>query len=305
MFNFTTTHVLNADSVIEDLGNGKIRVARGLDLDKNGILNVYHKEATASTPAEIQFPAIVDLKGKRVMIELRPLDGADSTFANALVDKNKVIYVEVPEVLPKVNGVDITFVQLIQKYQLFMYGKELLVAEAGSDVKFQAAEGVDIVKAEIQKMKEVTCACTDSVVNPQPWETETEFEEANAVAEKKFVHAEGDFGTYSWLIRNLRLPTGANMAWMNINADEMPVPGCLYDQYTIHYIKNRGILGMNAVGELSRSHTVHVLYVPAGVDVSALGTPVDFDATKTVDNDPTTLAFDGEKFEGDIHETKA
>jgi hypothetical protein len=69
------------------------------------------------------------------------------------------------------------------------------------------------------------------------------------------------FGTYTHLLKDLRLPTAANTNWLAINQEERPIPGELYNQYTLQYVKNRGIMGQSAVGSLAVSATNHVFYV--------------------------------------------
>jgi hypothetical protein len=69
------------------------------------------------------------------------------------------------------------------------------------------------------------------------------------------------FGTYTHLMKDLRLPTAANTNWLAVNQEERPVPGALYNQYTIEYVKPRGIMGQSAVGMLATSSTLHVFYV--------------------------------------------
>lgn len=71
------------------------------------------------------------------------------------------------------------------------------------------------------------------------------------------------FGTYEQLLKDLRLPTIENFRWTSPIASEMPVPGNKYDQYTIHQISCRGVLGGSAVGEVTHSKTTHVFFVPA------------------------------------------
>lgn len=81
-----------------------------------------------------------------------------------------------------------------------------------------------------------------------------------ATEEGYFVGKEG-FGTYSFLLHNLRLPTSARTRAFGINQDETPIVGAKYNQYTIHYCTNRGVLGLNAVGDTVKSVTTHVFYV--------------------------------------------
>ena len=49
------------------------------------------------------------------------------------------------------------------------------------------------------------------------------------------------------------------------NQDENPIIGAKYNQYTIHYCTDRGVLGTNAVGDTVKSVTTHVFYVNQNV----------------------------------------
>jgi len=77
------------------------------------------------------------------------------------------------------------------------------------------------------------------------------------------------FGTYRYMIKNLRLPTAANTRWNRIVTDETPIYGAKYNQYIIKYCTNRGIMGSDAVGEVTKSLTNHVFYVEDGYDTDA------------------------------------
>ena len=69
------------------------------------------------------------------------------------------------------------------------------------------------------------------------------------------------FGTYRNMIKDYRLPTAANTRWNKIIQDETPVVGAKYNQYTIEYCVNRGLMGGAAVGQQVKSKTTHVFFV--------------------------------------------
>lgn len=72
------------------------------------------------------------------------------------------------------------------------------------------------------------------------------------------------FGDTAWIINNFQLPTYVNTNWMALHQDERPIPGKLYNQFTIHAVADRGELtGMGAVGQKLASKTTHVFYVLA------------------------------------------
>jgi hypothetical protein len=70
------------------------------------------------------------------------------------------------------------------------------------------------------------------------------------------------FGTYSQLIKDLRLPTAAHTGWNSVQKDEMPVVGATYDQYIItYYAPSTANPSFTAVGNRSMSETTHVFWV--------------------------------------------
>lgn len=69
------------------------------------------------------------------------------------------------------------------------------------------------------------------------------------------------FGTYRNIMKNLRLPSAANLRFGHIVEDEAPILGAEYDQFTIYYCVHRGILGSDAVGDDVTSVTCHVFFV--------------------------------------------
>lgn len=72
---------------------------------------------------------------------------------------------------------------------------------------------------------------------------------------------ENSFGTYSQIIKDLRLPTAANYQWSHIRQVETPIVGAIYDQYIIEYCAPSTNDGMQAVGQRMDSYTTHVFWV--------------------------------------------
>ena len=70
------------------------------------------------------------------------------------------------------------------------------------------------------------------------------------------------FGTYSQLLKDLRLPTAVHNHWLSVQKDEMPIVGALYDQYIItYYAPSTANPSFTAVGNRSMSETTHVFWV--------------------------------------------
>lgn len=135
--------------------------------------------------------------------------------------------------------------KIIDKNQLFVIGNALLkVTASDNTLTIQTAEEFQrISKCELVNITNAEEA--PSVV-------------AGAVTESSTKPADA-FGTYSYLVKNLRLPTVENLRW---NAkSEMPVVGALYDQYIFEVEAPAGNGGLHAVGQRMTSHTIHSFWV--------------------------------------------
>ena len=70
------------------------------------------------------------------------------------------------------------------------------------------------------------------------------------------------FGTYSQLLKDLRLPTANHNHWLSVQKDEMPIVGAVYTQYIINYCApSTANPSFTAVGNRSMSKTTHVFWV--------------------------------------------
>lgn len=145
----------------------------------------------------------------------------------------------------------------IKRYGLDTEGEKMLVIKAEGDTLTLTAVN------EYQRFKRYSLEKLDNRAY-QGMGDWIPVENAQGVkAEDVYQVTEGKegFGTYSWILHNLRIPTSARNDMFSPNYEETPVVGGIYDQYTIHYCKNRGSLGLNAVGDQTMSHTTHVFYV--------------------------------------------
>ena len=69
------------------------------------------------------------------------------------------------------------------------------------------------------------------------------------------------FGTYSQIIKDLRLPTAANYQWLATRKVEIPIVGAVYNQYIIEYHAPANSHPLSVVGGRLDSHTTHVFWV--------------------------------------------
>ena len=287
MFQFTTTTVINSNEdytsglkplwSAQEAKDGKpanMNIKRHLKFIKDNVVSITKAEYTAPKIAK----ATLDLSqlGKtqgnfRIAMYIKlAQSSANSYYANDLVFKGKPFYIE----FIWNSGEDAATVakkikDIVKKYMVTVYEKELVkVTNDGTKVvidgidEYQRFERVDI---EEYVKGEASMFGTYEVVKSAMTKAHKEDPEYDA----NFTIEQGveGFGTYQWILKNLRLPTAARTSWTAINADEAPIIGAKYNEYIIRYCVNRGIMGGDAVGEVTKSLTTHVFYV--NQDVSA------------------------------------
>lgn len=282
MFQFTTTNVLNSlkdlttgkdlITVIATSGSEETRIKRVGNFKKVNVQDIYYTPGSEAELAAVCFDMTgLEADGKyRLNLYIGLTQGsADSRYANDLYHKGKAFSIDFVADADASKTAE-NLVNILNKYDILVYGDRQLKASAKTT--FVAIEAVNeyqrFVRANIEKLDpnayfemgdykvvkgldKLTVQTTrDAVVK-----------DGAPVNEGKFVGKEG-FGTYSYLLHNLRLPTDARSGAFAWNKEESPVPGVIYDEYVLHYCADRGELGMNAVGDTVKSVTTHVFYVP-------------------------------------------
>ena len=94
------------------------------------------------------------------------------------------------------------------------------------------------------------------------------------------------FGTYSQIVKDLRLPTAANYQWLATRKVEIPIVGAVYNQYIIEYHAPANSHPLSVVGGRLDSHTTHVFWVKNDTELvtawenalKTLGDIIDSDA---------------------------
>ena len=133
---------------------------------------------------------------------------------------------------------------------------------------------------------EETADYDDEVATMNP----NEVQAADPIALVKF--GKNAFGTYSQIIKDLRLPTAANYQWSAIRQVETPIVAATYNQYIIEYHAPANSHPLSVVGGRLDSYTTHVFWVKNDTDlVSAwetalkeVGTIIDSDTNAEVSN---------------------
>ena len=71
-----------------------------------------------------------------------------------------------------------------------------------------------------------------------------------------------EFATAKWIVENLRFPSRPNLRYTPLYADEAPVAGTIYTEYSFEYKVKRSVPGgLSAVGQVVDSVTRIVFYV--------------------------------------------
>lgn len=295
MFNFTTTHVINSNydfstnKALWSLGkdkDGKVTLnIKGVNNFKAGNVEKIYK-APYTEPkfakAEIDFAEIPSSVKKgdtlRLSIYIRLAEADQSSYyANDTRYKGRPFTIEFPW-LGSASATLKNVAKLIRKYGLLVFEKEVVKA---------TVNGAKLVLDAVNEFQRFHVIKLEKYLDPQElykpeWE---ELDDEDLVTIKE-VGNEG-FGTYGWVLRNIKLPTHMHTTAWAPKQDEMPIPGAHYNQYTIHYCVNRGPLGLNAVGDTVKSVTTSVFYV----NTALLGTDVNMtDETGSIDSEGKEVA---------------
>ena len=328
MFQFTTTNVINSN---KDLTTGKpLWSAQEAAGDKPASLHVKRVNKFIATNIVAIYKAEAhDAENAKVTLDFSQVNGTagdvfrlhiyvglsqasqSSLYANDLQWKGKPFSVDFVWGDSAADTVT-KLVKTINKYAAMVYNKKMLnVTNSGTYITIEATD-------EYQRFRFVNIEKFDAdayhgmgeynVVRSLDDLTEADSNaEVTATAEGYFQGKEG-FGTYPFLLHNLRLPTYARNRWLALNQDETPIVGAKYNQYTIYYCVNRGILGDNAVGDLVKSRTTHVFYVRQDLAtefeaaLAKVGTVITVDKVGTPD--PGTVAGDVDTLQQDVAQLK-
>lgn len=170
---------------------------------------------------------------------------------------------------------------MLKKNHVFLCDKDLInVSVSGSKLILEGA-------TEYQRFRKIEISTFDAYDDYADKVAELDPTKTAATDIKLDERGKNSFGTYSQIIKDLRLPTAANYQWTHIRQVETPIVGAIYNQYIVEYEAPATNDGLHAVGQRMTSHTVHVFWVKndAGL-ISAwetvlgtVGTVVDVDAT--------------------------
>lgn len=170
---------------------------------------------------------------------------------------------------------------MLKKNHVFLCDKDLInVSVSGSKLILEGA-------TEYQRFRKIEISTFDAYDDYADKVAELDPTKTAATDIKLDERGKNSFGTYSQIIKDLRLPTAANYQWTHIRQVETPIVGAIYNQYIVEYEAPATNDGLHAVGQRMTSHTVHVFWVKNDTDLisawetvlGTVGTIVDVDAT--------------------------
>lgn len=141
--------------------------------------------------------------------------------------------------------------KVIKKDQLFLIDKNIVTVTAN--------EGVLTLEGTGEYLRFKTLEIKLFGLDTEYPETVASLEDGVGITVVE--RGSNSFGTYSQIVKDLRLPTAANYQWTHIRQSETPIVGATYDQFIIEYQDNAVNHGYQAVGERLMSNTLHVFWV--------------------------------------------
>lgn len=258
MFQYTNTIVLNS---LKDATTGLDKIVTGSDYIEVRRVNKFmkanvtamHKRA-ASDPVLGKAVFTVTNPGAgiyRLKLYMRLSGSQNSYYSNDFVFKGKPFAYEYKIASDSTTAADVAaeIKRVIDKIQTFYGDKYINVTVSGATLTINCTDEYQLLtEAKIQKLN---TSANDPLTNEV-------FED---VADGTITKSVEGFGTYTHIIKDLRLPTIESRRFEAVNQEELPVPGAKYNQYTIEYTVDRGLFGGAAVGQQVTSNTRHVFYV--------------------------------------------
>lgn len=299
MFQYTNTIVLNSlkdvttglDKFVERTIDGQpaLDVRRVNLFKKPNVSKMFKRVASDPVIGNVSFKMTQQDAGiYRIKLYMRLSGSQNSYYANDFVFKGKPLVYEFRIASNTTPGANVAAEakRVIDKIQT-LYGDKWIKTRVDGDVL--TISGTDeyqlFTEAKLQKLN----TAADNALTNEVFED---------IAEGTIVPCKEGFGTYTHILKDLRLPTIESRRFEAVNQEELPIPGMKYNQYTIYYKVDRGLFGGAALGQQVTSMTTHVFYVLESISetfetmLSKLGTiteeekPIKIDSG--VDDQPTT-----------------
>lgn len=275
MFNFQKEVVINSAEQFKVVdvtsgGAGKPKIDKKLRVHDGGEYfdkyfvdhKIYKTNFEEGKEFELILHAPEDILGQhiQILIELGLDNDYRGDYGSALWYFRKPLLVDLE--LPKENEAAAEEIYKALVKAVPAEYKFVELSHSGGNVTVKGADSYQKVRKVVISRYECEDRCAGSseepveVTNLSAGELLKGNDYANYTANK------AEFGTYEYLIHNLRLPTYENLRFTSPSAVEMPIKGAKYIQYSFAYSVPRvGFGGLSVVGQVVQSTTVHTFYV--------------------------------------------
>ena len=260
MFNWTTTTLINEIPNNKIVKDGVLRIGKHL-FEKRWVESIRkakgHKMELCEATVDLSKVNLGDATVARLYIYVGLEGSEESIYANDWYRKGMPLSVSFAVGTAAEMGKAI--VDTIKTFNVFTKVKKVL------DVTTDG-EGKVTIKGthEHQRLQKIAILVEDpnSKLGEEKVVAEYEMNRKTNAAITIVNPGVNGFGTYSQLLKDLRLPTAAHNSWLSVQKDEMPVVGAIYHQYIInYYAPSTANPSFTAVGNRSMSETTHVFWV--------------------------------------------
>ena len=293
MFNWTTTTLINEIPNNKVVKEGVLRIGKHL-FEKRWVESIRkakgHKMELCEATIDLSKVNLGDATVARLYIYVGLEGSEESIYANDWYRKGMPLSVSFAVGTAAEMGKAI--VDTVKTFNVFTKVKKVL------DVTTDG-EGKVTIKGthEHQRLQKIAILVEDpaSKLGEEKVVAEYEMNRKENAAITIVNPGVNGFGTYSQLLKDLRLPTAAHNNWLSVQKDEMPVVGAIYHQYIInYYAPSTANPSFTAVGNRSMSETTHVFWVREDLvsDWEAVLATIDPDAG----NLETVVVAEGKRF---------
>ena len=270
MFNWTTTTLVNEipANFVYDENKGVVRIGKHL-FEKRWVENIRKAEGKTVELCEANLDlakvkdaiaaneATKNASVARLYIYVGLEGSEESIYANDWYRKGMPLSVSF-NVTSDASEMAAAIADTVKTFNVFTKVKKVLdVAATGNILNIKGTHEHQRIE-KIQVLVEVGAGEEKAVVDYELRPRTDRQEDAVTLVKA----GRNGFGTYSQLLKDLRLPTAVHNHWLSVQKDEMPIVGALYTQYIItYYAPSTANPSFTAVGNRSMSETTHVFWV--------------------------------------------